>query len=99
MQTCSIDEGEFHVLLLIFQNTKFVIVYYYGRKQISPIKLCYSVYSVIFIHSVYLALISNLLVANLFMHSLPGMILLYLVASFMKVLSHEILLYSMFYII
>ena len=38
-------------------------------------------------------LISDLVVANLFMHSLPGMILLYLAASFFtpKVFLHEII--------
>ena len=39
--------------------------------------------------------ISDLIVANLFMHSLPGMILLYLAAPFCipKVFLHEIMIY------
>ena len=49
------------------------------------VQLNYSngVYSIIFMYSVWQVLISNLVVVNLFMHLLPGMILLYLAASFL----------------
>ena len=64
----------------------------YGRKQISWSNLTlqtiasYNVSSVVLVFSMLSLghiLISNLVVANLLMYSLPGMILLYLAASFL----------------
>ena len=93
---------EFHVLLLIFWNMKFVTGY--GWKQISWSNLTlqtiasYNVSSVVLVFSMLSLgriLISNLVVANLLMimYSLPVMILLYLAATFFtpKVFLHEIL--------
>ena len=49
--------------------------------QLNFINNSYSVYSKIFMYSV--CLISDLLVVDLFLHSLPGMFLLYMAASFL----------------
>ena len=100
---------EFHVLLLIFWNMKFVTGY--GWKQISWSNLTlqtiasYNVSSVVLVFSMLSLsriLISNLVVANLLMimYSLPGMILLYLATTFFtpKVFLHEIHLYVHTYI-
>ena len=81
---------EFHALLLIFWNMKFVTGY--GWKQISWSNLTlqaiasYNVSSVVLVFSMLSLghiLILNLLVANLLMYSLPGMILLYLAVPFL----------------
>ena len=80
---------EFYVLLLIFWNMKFVTGY--GWKQISWSNLTlqtiasYNVSSVVLVFSMLglgRILISDLVVANLLVYSIPGMILLYLAAPF-----------------
>ena len=81
---------EFHVLLLIFWNMKFVTGY--GWKQIIWSNLTlqtiasYNVSNVVLVFSMLSLgriLISNLVVANLLMYSLSGMILLYLATAFL----------------
>ena len=84
------NNREFHVLLLIFWNMKFVTGH--GWKQISWSNLTLQTVASYIVSSVVLQfsmlglghiLISNLVVANLLMCSLPGMILLYLTAPFL----------------
>ena len=81
---------EFHVLLLIFWNMKFVTGYVWKQISWSNLTLqtiaSYNMSSVVLVFSMLSLgriLISNLVVANLLMYTVPGMILLYLATLFL----------------
>ena len=92
------NNSEFHVLLLTNSDVKSVPEYGW-MKGLKFKNSSFNVSSIVFMYSVCLSLgrilISDLVVADLFMHSLSGMILLYLAVPFftLKVFLHKILFY------
>ena len=65
------NKGEFHILLLIFKTV--------SSYNVSSVVFSYVFSMLSFGH----ILISNLVVVNLFMHTLPGVTLLYLAMPFL----------------